>query len=129
MTPPKILLVDDETGFLEYTSRRLRARGLTVETALSGVAAVEYVKSNPVDVVVLDILMPKMDGVETLKTIKQLKPKVQVVMLTGQGTQESADKGREHGAAFYLLKPADFGSLLEAIEQAHAQGCNDDDDA
>lgn len=129
MIPPKILLVDDENGFLEYTSRRLRARGLTVETALSGADAIEYVKNNHVDVVVLDILMPEMDGVETLKKIKQIKPDVQVVMLTGHGTQESADQGREHGAAFYLLKPADFGSLLEAIEQAHAQGCNQSDDA
>lgn len=119
---PRILLVDDERGFLDYTSRRLRARGLSVDTATSGAEAIDKVRQVPVDVVVLDILMPGMDGVETLKELKRIRPEVQVVMLTGHGTQETAEQGREHGALFYLLKPADFSSLLSAIDAAFEEG-------
>ena len=114
----QILFVDDTKDFVEYASKRLRARGYDVTTANCGEEALRVVEARDLDVVILDILMPGMNGVETLSAIKEIKPDLQVVMLTGHGTEESAERGMALGAFEYLLKPVEFGALLEVIGKA-----------
>ena len=116
---PTVLLVDDTKDFVKYSSRRLRARGFEVYHAYSGADALSLVDSHAIDVAVLDILMPGMDGLETLKEIKRRSPEVQVLMLTGHGTTESAREGKKLGAFEYLLKPTAFTVLVAAIERAY----------
>jgi len=115
----RVLLVDDAKDFVEYMRKRLVARGMEILTAYDGMSAIEIIKENPLDVVVLDVLMPKMDGIETLREIKKIKPELQVIMLTGHGTVESAAEGMKLGAVDYLLKPCDFGTLLKSIQDAY----------
>ena len=101
-----ILLVDDEIGFVEIFSKRLRKRNFTVFTVHSGIEALEILKAQKqIDIVVLDVLMPGMDGIETLKAIKQRFPLVEVIMLSGHATIESAIEGMRIGAFDYLMKP------------------------
>ncbi len=111
----KVLLVDDAVDFVSYMKKRLTARGLTVLTASSGPEALEIVKEQPLDVVVLDVIMPVMDGIETLKAIKKIKPNLKVVLLTGHGTVESASEGKKLGAVDFILKPCDIDTMLAAI--------------
>jgi len=121
MSKPSILLVDDEEGFVQALARRLKKRGLTVYTAFSGKQALEVVADTGperLDVVVLDVKMPGMDGSETLAAIKAKHPLLEVVMLTGHGTIESAIESMRAGAADYLLKPADIDVLLEKVNKA-----------
>lgn len=113
-----VLLVDDGEDLVEYTGRRLAARGLEVSVAHDGATALERYRSRPVDVVVLDVLMPGIDGLETLRRLRRLDPDVQVVLLTGHGAEETAAAGRELGAEDFLLKPVALGSLIGAIERA-----------
>jgi DNA-binding NtrC family response regulator len=114
----KVLLVDDEREFVEALAERLEVRGLSVDCAFSGDEAVNYVRKTPVDVVVLDMAMPGKDGMATLSEIKELKPLVEVVLLTGQGTLESAVGSLEQGAFYYLFKPAEMRELLINIANA-----------
>ncbi len=116
--PPKVLLVDDAIDFVAYMKKRLEARGMEISTAFRGQEALDIIKAQPLDVVVLDVLMPGMDGIETLQEIKKIKPDLAVVMLTGHGTVESASEGMKLGAVDFLLKPCDLDSLLNAINQA-----------
>ena len=115
----KVLLVDDAKDFVEYMKKRLLARGMEIHTAFNGEAALEIVREKALDVVVLDVLMPGMDGIETLQEIKKINSELAVIMLTGHGTVESAAEGMKLGASDYLLKPCDLDSLLEAIQKAH----------
>ena len=116
-----VMLVDDEKEFVEYMSKRLIKRGYRVDVANSGEEALEKIPQHEVDVVVLDILMPGMGGSETLLEIKKQFPHVEVIMLTGHGTIESAVKGLKKGAFDYLLKPCEFDDLTQAIEKAFEQ--------
>jgi DNA-binding NtrC family response regulator len=115
----KVLLVDDETEFIETLVKRLRKRNLDVNSANSGKEALEKLKSNPADVVVLDVKMPDMDGIETLKQIKKQNPKVEVIMLTGHASVEVAIQGMELGAFDYLMKPMDIDELLYKLQDAY----------
>lgn len=110
-----VLLVDDEKELVEHMAERLQTRGFSVDTVLNGESAIEYLKNNQVDVVVLDLQMPGMDGVETLRGIKRLRPEVKVIMLTGHGTIETALEGRREGAEEYLIKPCDIIQLAKTI--------------
>jgi DNA-binding response OmpR family regulator len=123
---PKVLIVDDSRDFVEYTSRRLRVRGMKVLTAFTGEAALKVIRQEPIDIVLLDILMPGMDGIETLRKIKQIAPTIEVVMMTGHGTNDTAEQGKELGAQAYLLKPMDFNALLVAIGNASREGAEAD---
>jgi DNA-binding NtrC family response regulator len=114
-----VLLVDDETEYLETLMKRLRKRNLRVNGVSSGEAALELLRENPVDVVVLDVRMPGMDGVQTLREIKKINPLVQVIMLTGHANVEVAIQGMELGAFDYLMKPANMDELLYKIQDAH----------
>ena len=115
----KVLLVDDAQDFVHYMKKRLVARGIDIFTAFNGQESLSIVKKEPLDVVVLDVLMPGIDGLETLQEIKRLKPDVEVIMLTGHGTVETTVDGLKLGASDFLLKPCDFDTLLESIEAAY----------
>jgi DNA-binding NtrC family response regulator len=114
-----VLLVDDEKDFLETLVKRLRKRKLDVIGASGGLEAVSIVTRQPVDVVVLDVKMPDMNGIDTLKKIKSIRPSAEVIMLTGHADTEVAIQGMELGAFDYLMKPADIDELLYKIQDAH----------
>ncbi|MDY6863140.1 MAG: response regulator [Thermodesulfobacteriota bacterium] len=115
----RVLLVDDEKDFIETLSQRLLVRDLEVLTALNGDEALTKVKESDFDVVVLDVLMPGKDGIETLKEIKKLSPLSQVIMLTGNATVETAIEGMKQGAYDYLIKPTETEDLVEKIKKAY----------
>ena len=114
---PHVLLVDDEVDFVASLGQRLELRGLPTLTATSGPDAIEILRGQPVDVVVLDVRMPGMDGIETLRRIKEAHPLVEVVMLTGHADLESALDGMRFGFFDYLTKPVQLPKLIEKIEQ------------
>ena len=114
-----ILLVDDEEPFVETMSKRLDKRGLKVTTANSGEEAMKKLAKNiDVEVIILDVKMPGMDGIETLQEIKKLHPLKEVIMLTGHATVESAIEGMKLGAFDYLMKPCDIDLLISKVEEA-----------
>jgi two-component system, OmpR family, response regulator len=114
-----VLLVDDEVEFLETLVKRLKKRNLSVKGVNSGEKAIEALAQVPVDVVVLDVKMPGMDGLETLREIKKLSPLVEVIMLTGHASMEVAIEGMEQGAFDYLMKPMDIDELLYKLQDAY----------
>ena len=114
----KMMLVDDEERFLSTTKKLLEKKGYEVITASSGSEALEKLQSHTVHVVILDVKMPGMDGMETLKEIKRLHPLTEVIMLTGHATVESAVDGMKCGAIDYLMKPCDIDELIERALQA-----------
>ncbi len=116
--PTRVLLVDDETDFVEIMSLRLTDSGEQVLTAHSGKECLDRLTEKLVDVVLLDIKMPGMDGIDTLKEIKKQFPLVEVILLTGHGSTETAVQGMKLGAFDYLLKPADFSDLSTKLEAA-----------
>ena len=115
----KVLIIDDETDYLETLTKRLRKRNLKVTGASSGEEALRVLSETPVDVVVLDVRMPGMDGIEALREIKKIDPLLQVIMLTGHANVEVAIEGMELGAFDYLMKPADMDELLYKIQDAY----------
>ena len=117
----RILIVDDEQDLLETMTKRMRKRGMQVLSASSGPEAIELIQQEPIDVVLLDVRMPQMNGIDVLKRIKELKPMVAVVMLTGHASIDSAVTGIEYGAFDYLIKPVDFDSLCYMIEDAYQE--------
>lgn len=123
MSQCSVLLVDDEAEFIETLAKRLKRRGLCVNLANSGPQALEFLAANPVDVVVLDVKMPGMDGIEALEKIKGLKPEVEVVMLTAHANVEVALRGMELGAFDYLMKPVELDDLLYKIQDANKKKC------
>jgi DNA-binding NtrC family response regulator len=116
---PRVLIVDDEEELLETLSERLRMRDYDVTTSLSGEDALSKMKGYNFDVVVLDVAMPGMDGVETLGEIKRIKPLTEVIMLTGHATVESAIEGMKLGAFDFLMKPCKTEELMAKISIAH----------
>jgi two-component system response regulator CpxR len=115
----KVLLVDDEKDFVETLAQRLEVREFDVQTALNGDEALGMIQESEIDVVVLDVLMPGKDGIQTLREIKELKPLVSVIMLTGNATVDTAIEGMKLGAYDYLMKPTETESLVEKINSAY----------
>lgn len=115
---PRVLLVDDETDFLEIVTKRLLRRGVHVRTAPGGQAALDMLAIEPSDVVVLDVKMPGMDGMQALERIKELWPRIEVIMLTGHADIEAAMDGLRLGAFDYLMKPVEMDHLLYRIQDA-----------
>ncbi|GFM32630.1 sigma-54-dependent transcriptional regulator [Desulfovibrio subterraneus] len=113
-----VLLVDDEPDFLSVVARRLERREMKVHSVGSGEEALALLETHPVDAVVLDVKMPGMDGIETLKRIKAAHPEVEVIMLTGHADLEVAISGMALGAFDYLLKPADIDELMFKLRDA-----------
>jgi DNA-binding NtrC family response regulator len=116
--PTRVLLVDDEKDFVEMLSLRLQEAGEKVSAAYSGKECLEGLEATQIDVVVLDIKMPGMDGIETLREIKKRFPLVEVILLTGHGSTETAVEGMKLGAFDYLMKPADFDDLTAKLQAA-----------
>jgi len=118
MEKPKMMLVDDEERFLSTTRKLMEKKSFDVLTASSGAQALEMLRQHPVHVVILDVKMPGMDGVATLREIKRQFPMVEVIMLTGHATVESAIEGLKSGAVDYLMKPADLEDIIEKATEA-----------
>ena len=118
--PTRILIVDDEKDFVEMLSLRLEESGEKVSVAYDGQECLDALEKNAskIDVVILDIRMPGMEGIDVLREIKKRFPLIEVIMLTGHGTTESAVAGMKLGAYDYLLKPADFEDLSKKLEGA-----------
>jgi len=114
-----VLLVDDEVEFLDVLVKRLRKRKLSLLSASNGEEALRLVRDHPVDVAVLDVKMPGMDGISVLKEIKKINPSIEVIMLTGHANVEVALEGMELGAFDYLMKPVDFDELLYKLQDAY----------
>ncbi len=113
--PKNILLVDDEEDFLETTSRRLRRRSFEVKTATRCTEAMAVVTAGWPHAVVLDVMLPDIDGLECLRHIKQAAPRLPVVMLTGHASLQASIQGLEQGASDYCLKPIELDELVEKI--------------
>ncbi|MDA8137776.1 MAG: response regulator [Desulfobacteraceae bacterium] len=119
MSIANILLVDDEVPFVEAMTRRLTKRELSIQAAYSGEEALQKLaKSETIEVVILDIKMPGMDGMETLKEIRRRFPLVEVIMLTGHATVETGIEGMKQGAFDYLMKPCDIEELVSKVQTA-----------
>ena len=121
MMEPSVLLVDDEVPFVETLVKRLAKRDIHVDFAYSGQEALEKLAASgptKIDVVILDVKMPGMDGLETLARIKEVYPLIEVIMLTGHATVESAIEGMKNGAFDYLMKPCEVEILTEKLNQA-----------
>ncbi|MGE4518822.1 MAG: response regulator [Desulfobacteraceae bacterium] len=117
MINTNLLLVDDEERFLQTTSNLIKKQrqDFGVMTAPGGKECLDIIKESNIDVVILDVKMPGMDGVEVLREIKREKPLIEVIMLTGHSTTESAVEGMKLGAYDYLLKPCDIEILIDKV--------------
>jgi len=111
----RLLLVDDEEGFVTILSKRMRKRGFAVSEANSGAEAIQILRKRDFDVVVLDLKMEDMDGIEVLRIFKKMVPDLPVIMLTGHGSEEASKEGLELGAADYLTKPCELEELISKI--------------
>ncbi len=115
----RVLIVDDEADFVETIVKRLKDRGLEVSGATSGREALDIMDGNEFDVAVLDVKMPGMDGIETLREMKKKSPTTEVIMLTGHGSVESGIQGLQLGAYNYVMKPVPLNDLLKQMVQAY----------
>jgi len=113
-----VLLVDDEEQFLDVFSKRLQGRGLKIDTAASGEQAVTQAKGKDFDAIVLDLAMPGMGGIETLKRLKEQNPDLQIIILTGHGTVEKGVEAIKAGAVDFMEKPVDINKLMEKVGEA-----------
>jgi len=115
----RVLIVDDEKEFVELVSERLTMRDYDVTAAFSGEEALETVKKYNFDIVILDVLMPGIDGIETLREIKRIKPLTEVILLTGHAAVDTAIEGMKLGAYDYLTKPCEISDLVTKLDKAH----------
>ncbi|MBU1194881.1 MAG: response regulator [Proteobacteria bacterium] len=113
-----VLLVDDEKGYLDVLSNRLSRRFIHSTKAFSGTQALQILRKKDFDVIVLDLKMEDMGGIEVLKIIKKMAPELPVIILTGHGSQTAAKEGIELGAFDYLSKPCELTDLIKKIKQA-----------
>jgi DNA-binding NtrC family response regulator len=115
----KVLLVDDEIDFASALAEKLELKGIRARTALDGRTALKLIQEERPHVVVLDVVMPEMDGIQTLSEIKKIAPLVEVILLTGYAKLETAVKGMELGAFDYLTKSIGIDELLYKLEDAY----------
>jgi DNA-binding NtrC family response regulator len=116
----KVLIADDEKEFIETLAQRLEMRDFAVTTVGSGDAAIEIAEKINFDVIILDVQMPEINGIDALKKIKEITPLTPVIMLTGEATVENAIQGMKLGAFDFLIKPTETERLSEKIKQAYA---------
>ena len=119
MNKMQILVVDDEVEFASTLVERLALRGIEARSANRGEEALEIVAAHTPDVVVLDLKMPDLSGLEVLSRIKAIDPAIQVIMLTGHGSSAAGIDGMERGAFDYVMKPVALDELLEKVRQAY----------
>jgi len=117
----KVLLVDDEVDFVNTLAQRLKMRELLVDTVYDGEQALSFIKKIEPDVIVLDLKMPGLHGIEVLREVKNLKPNIQVIILTGHGTDKDEEEARKLGGFDFLRKPADIDLLVAKIKEAFAE--------
>ena len=121
MAETKVLLVDDEVEFTETLSERLKSRGLNVDSAKSGDEALKKISEVSYDAIFLDLAMPGMDGIETLRNLLSKNPDLQVILLTGHATIDKSVEAVKLGAKDFLEKPANIDKLLEKIKEAESE--------
>jgi DNA-binding NtrC family response regulator len=115
----KVLVVDDEEDFLKTISERLELRDMKPEVAMNGEQALKKVEEEEPTVMILDLRMPGMDGLDVLRQVKKAYPKTQVIILTGRGTKKDEEQARKLGAFAYLQKPVEMDTLVETVRNAH----------
>jgi CheY-like chemotaxis protein len=116
----KVLLVDDEKDFLDIMAERMGARGMDVSTATSAQDALELVQTESFDAVIMDFLMPEMDGFKALKLFKETRPDLEIILLTANVREEERREAKKRGALVVIEKPADLNLLTQKIEEAKA---------
>ncbi len=121
MSKIRVLLVDDEVELLQALSERLRLRGFDVAVARSGEKALALIEAVDIDLVVLDLKMPGIDGMTVLRSTRSSHPRVEVIMLTGHGSEKEREEALRLGAFEYLQKPVDIAELVDALHRAAAQ--------
>jgi len=117
----RVLLVDDEKEFVDLLGERMTARGMEVNTTTSAADALRITEDQSFDAIVLDLMMPEMDGIQVLKTLKAKHPELQVILLTGHGSIEKGVEAMRQGAMDFIEKPADLEVLTEKIRKAQAR--------
>lgn len=120
VAPIRILLVDDEICYVNVLANRLSKRNILATKAFSGTEAIQALRREDFDVIILDLKLEDMDGIEVLKILKKMDPTVNVIMLTGHGSEEAAKDGIKEGAYDYLTKPCELDELITKIREAHA---------
>lgn len=121
MASARVLIVDDEVEFAQVLSERIQARGLEADIVESGMDALERIKERSYDAVILDLAMPELDGIETLKRLLAEQPELQVILLTGQATLQKGIQAVKLGAMEFLEKPADIETLVKKIKTAQTK--------
>jgi DNA-binding response OmpR family regulator len=114
----KILLVDDEYEFVTTLAERMELRNMNVTIAMDGAAALGLIESDPPQVVILDVMMPGLGGLEVLESIKAMDSKIQVILLTGHSATKDGIRGMQLGAFDYLIKPIDLDELIIKLNEA-----------
>ncbi len=114
----RVLIVDDEEELVTTIAERLQIRGMQAQTATDGETALKMIEANPPQVVVLDVMMPGIGGIEILKRMNAQNLKIPVILLTGYGSSEQGKEGMELGAFDYLMKPCDLNMLIGKIQEA-----------
>ena len=121
MEPLRVLIVDDEEELVSALEQRLNLRGFQAKGVTTGAEALAYLAETPCDVVLLDVKMPGIGGLELIKRIKEERPNLQVILLTGWSSAEDAEKGKQLGAYDYLMKPVKIDSLVKVLLSASAR--------
>jgi len=124
----RLLLVDDEEGFVSVMTKRLKKRNIIATPALSGAEAIEKFQNQEFDVVLLDLKMEFMDGIEVLKVLKEMNPKIPVIMITGHGSVEEARESLELAAVDCFPKPYEFEKVVAGIREIHRELGGTEDD-
>ena len=122
--PEKVLLVDDEVDFLDIMAERMRGRGIDVATTTSAENAISLVEKEHYDVVIMDFMMPAMNGFNALKLLKKKNADVQIILMTGNVPAELVREAKKIGALDVIAKPADLKKLIEKIKKAKVQKAN-----
>ena len=121
----KVLLVDDEEEFVKALAERLKMRDLRSDTVLDGEEALSFVEDQEPDVMVLDLKMPGIDGMEVLRQVRRAYPNIQVIILTGHGTEKHEEEAKRLGAFDYLEKPVNLDVLVKKMKAAYRRKLED----
>jgi len=125
MKDMKVLLVDDEEEFVKALAERLKMRDLRSDTVLDGEEALSFVEDQEPDVMVLDLKMPGIDGMEVLRQVRKAYPKIQVIILTGHGSEKHEEEAKRLGAFDYLEKPVNLDVLVKKMKAAYRRKLED----
>jgi len=116
----KVLIVDDEISLAEILCQRLRLRSIDTDVVFDGESAIKYISNLEPDVMVLDLNMPGMNGIEVLRAVKRTNPRIQVIIFTGHGSEQDEHEAKGLGAHSFLMKPANVNVLLSHIMSAYS---------